>query len=257
MVNSENLILQNKFLTQEVERQTQEAQLHLDRMTALNVVASTVSQSLDLDRTLNTALEVVTGVCNAEAGGISLIDQQTNEVVMRAQLGWENDFVSSQPMRIPMGQGMSGICIDRDEVLVVNDLDGNFDFAVPRFKEEPFRSLAMAPMHARGKIIGILSIMSQTPSAFDTPTVDILRTVADTVGVALDNARLYKQSIEDQNRLSAILQSSADGIIATDQSGAVRMLNQSAERLLGISAEEAIDRALRDTPLPPALGEPL
>ncbi len=255
-VDREELIQENEYLAQRVQRQTQEVQLHIDRMTALNLVASTVSQSLDLDKTLSTALEAVTRVCNAEAGGISLIDRETDEVVLRAQLGWENDFVSP-PMRIPAGEGMSGIVIHRDEVLVVADLDGHHDFAVPSFREEPFQSLAMAPMHARGKIIGILSIMSQTKDAFDTPTVDILRTVADTVGVALDNARLYKQSVENQTRLNAILQSSADGIIATDQAGTIRMMNQSAERMLSTDVDTVINRPLRDAPIPVELGEPL
>ena len=257
MVNTENLIKQNEYLTEQVKRQTQEAQLHLDRMTALNQVAATVSQSLDLDKTLETALDAVTRVCHAEAGGISLIDERTSEVVLRAQLGWENDFVSAAPMRIPTGAGMSGIVVQRDEVLVVNNLDGSFDFAIPRFKDEPFQSLAMAPMHARGKIIGILSIMSHQTHAFDTPTIDILRTVADTVGVALDNARLYKQSLEDRNRLKAILRSSADGIIATDQSGEVRMINPSAERMLGVTSQAVLNETLRSAPIPDALREPL
>jgi len=256
-MDTENLIRQNEYLTQEVERQTQEVKLHIDRVTALNQVATTVSQSLDLDKTLDTALEAVVRVCAADAGGISLIDDTTDEVVLRAQLGWTHDFVSAKPMRIPMGQGMSGLVIQRDEVLVVNDLNGDFDLAVPKFRDEPFRSLAMAPMHARGKIIGILSIMSRHPDAFDTAVIEILRIVADTVGVALDNARLYEQSLEDQYRLNAILQSSADGIIATDQSGAIRMINQSAERMLDITSEDALRRPLRDAPIPAPLKEPL
>ena len=256
MVDRDELLQENEYLAQRVELQTQEVQRHIDRMTALNLVASTVSQSLELDKTLTTALEIVTRVCGAEAGGISLIDTETNEVVLWEQLGWENDFVS-HPMRIPAGEGMSGVVIHRDAVLVVPDLNGHHDFAVPRFREEPFQSIAMAPMHARGKIIGILSIMSKHLNAFDTPTVDILRTVADTVGVALDNARLYKQSVENQTRLNAVLQSSADGIIATDLSGTIRMMNQSAEKMLSTAVTEALNRPLRDVPIPKELSEPL
>jgi PAS domain S-box-containing protein len=256
MVDTENLILQNEYLTREVKRQTQEVQVHMDRMSALNQVASIVSQSLDLDKTLDTALRAVTRVCNAEAGGISLIDNTTDEVVLRAQLGWENDF-TNPPMRVPAGKGMSGTVIKRDDVLVIGDLSGEHDVAVPSFREEPFQSIAMAPMHARGKIIGILSIMGEKADAFDAPTVDILRTVADTVGVALDNASLYEQSIENQNRLTAILQSSADGIIATDHNGFVSMMNPSAERMLQVEVSQAINKQLRDVEMARELQEPL
>ncbi|MEL6150654.1 MAG: ATP-binding protein [Chloroflexota bacterium] len=257
MPEMKNLILENQLLSEEVKRQTKEVQGHIDRMTAMNEVANTVSQSLDLDRTLNRALEVVTRVVRAAAGGISLIDEATDEVVLRAQLGWEQDFVSHKPMRVPAGKGMSGIVIASDSVLVVNDLDETKDLAVPRFKQEPFRSLAMAPMHARGEIIGILSIMSQRENAFDDDVVDLLSAVADTVGVALDNARLYQKSVENENRLSAILQSTADGIITTDQSGVIRMVNPSAERMLNITAADVEEKRLRDAPIPPALLDPL
>ncbi len=251
-----DLIEANEYLTERVKRQTQEVQRHVDRMEAINKVAETVSQSLDLDKTLNTALDVVTRVIGAEAGGISMIDPQSGEVVLRAQLGWEYDFVT-QPMRIPAGKGMSGRVIAEDSVIVANDLDGESDIAVPSFRKEAFRSIAMAPMHARGKITGILSIMSQDKDQFDTATIDLLRAVADTVGIAVDNAHLYQTSVENENRLSAILQSTADGIIATNQSGAIGMMNPTAERMLGTTAAEAVGRQLRDAPIPDELRQPL
>ncbi len=254
----DDLILKNQTLAQEVERQAQEARLHMDRMAAINTVASTVSQSLDLDKTLATALEVVTNVTKAEAGGISLIDEKTQEVVLRAQLGWANDFIS-KPMRVPMGEGMSGEVIESDRVLVENDLinlrTGRHEIADPRFLEEPFRSIVMAPMHARGKIIGILSIMSKRPENFDSAVIELLQAVADTVGVALDNARLYENSVENENRFGAILQSTADGIITTDQGGAITMVNPSAEKMLGVATVDVCERPLREAPIPDALRE--
>lgn len=256
MVDTDNILRENRRLTQTVQLQTQEVQRHRDRFTALNQVAKTISQSLDLDETLDTALQVVVDICEAEAGGISLIDEKTDEVVLRAQLNWSHDFVNN-PMRIGAGEGMSGEVIENNRVLVIQDLNDTNKLAVPSFRQEGFRSLAMAPMHARGKIIGILSIMSAKPHSFDDATIDILRTVADTVGVALDNARLYSQSIENQNRLSAILQSTADGIIATDDSGTVRMMNPSAERMLNVQANDTIGLPLRDAPIPNSLIDPL
>ena len=247
----DDLILKNRYLTEEVERQTQEVQRHIDRMAAMNQVASIVSQSLDLDRTLNNALRVVANVIGAEAGGISLIDEATNEVVLREQLGWENNFVSP-PMRVPAGEGMSGQVIQNDEVLVVRDLEQIDNIAVQRVKEEAFQSIVMAPMHARGKIIGILSVMSKTDEHFDDASVDLLRAIADTVGIALDNARLYQQSVENENRLSAVLKSTADGIITTDHSGTIRMINPSAERMLDIRTPAVRNRPLREAPIPRA-----
>lgn len=234
----QNLLQQNRILSDEVQRR-------IDQLSAVATVASSISQSLDLNDTLELALQAVLSVTGAQAGGISLIDQATGEIVLRAQRGWVQDFVRESPMRIPMGQGLSGQVIRNDEPVVHNRLDETQELAVPSFHNERFRSLAMAPMHARGKRIGILSIMSQRPDSFDDSHVSVLQSVADTVGVALDNAQLYEHSQEDQKRLAAVLQSSADGIIATDRAGHIRLVNPAAAALLGVPAAAMIGQPLR------------
>ncbi|MBC7809808.1 MAG: GAF domain-containing protein, partial [Burkholderiales bacterium] len=249
MHDTESLILQNRLLTEEIQRR-------ISQLAAINAVAATVSQSLDLDVTLETALRVVVDTVQADAGGISLIDDKAGEVVMRAQRGWVRDFVNP-PMRIPFGKGMSGRVIRTNDVVIENDLKGTGELAVPRFREEPFRSIAMAPMHARGKVIGILSIMSLQPASFGPEVADLLRAIADTVGIALDNARLYESSVEQENRLSAVIQSTGDGIIATDQSGRIEMANYTACAMFQVNPDALIGMPLREAPLHPRLRDSL
>jgi NtrC-family two-component system sensor histidine kinase KinB len=245
----QSLLLQNRLLTEEVKRR-------IDQLAAINMVAATVSQSLDLDQTLKTALRAVLDVVGAEAGGISLIDDEAQEVVLRAQQGWIHDFVTT-PMRIPLGKGMSGEVIEQNEVILDNDLDGTEHLAVPSFHDEKFRSIAMAPMHARGKIIGILSIMSNKPEAFTSDVVNVLKAIADTVGVALDNARLYEATVAQEKRLNAVFQSTADGVIATDQNGRLSLINHAAEIIFDVDAAKLIGTPLREAPIHPRVRDPL
>jgi PAS domain S-box-containing protein len=248
--DAKNLVIQNRLLTEEVKRR-------VDQLAAINTVAATVSQSLDLNRTLETALQAVLDIVEAEAGGISLIDSESGEVVLRAQKGWIHDFVKQQPMRIPFGKGMSGKVITHDDVVVDNDLDGNEEIAVPSFRNEHFRSIVMAPMHARGQIIGILSIMSSKPNSFDKEIIDVLRAIADTVGVALDNSGLYEETLERENQLSAILHSTADGIIATDRNGRIRLINNAAETMFDVDARKLIGVPLREAAIHPRVRDSL
>ncbi|MGQ9910504.1 MAG: ATP-binding protein [Candidatus Flexifilum sp.] len=244
------LLIKNRYLVDEVRRQVK-------LLAAVNRVVTEVSQSLNLQHTLDTALEVVCEAAQAEAGGISLIDEAAGEIVLRAQRGWLRDFVRERPMRVPLGRGLSGRVISNDEVFVNNNLDETTQFAVPSFRDEHFRSMAMAPMHARGKIIGILSIMSLRPNSFDQATVDMLRNIADTVAVAIDNARLYEIALENQHQLSAVLHSTADGIIATDQSGRIKLVNAAAQDMLLTSESQLIGLPLRDAPIPANIRESL
>ncbi|MCB9457939.1 MAG: GAF domain-containing protein [Anaerolineaceae bacterium] len=249
MQDIESLLYQNRLLTEEVKRR-------IDQLAAINTVATSVSQSLDLNRTLKTALQAVLNVVGADAGGISLIDYEAQEVVLRAQHGWEHDF-TNPPMRVAVSSGMSGRVIASDNVVLDNNLDGSEELAVPRFHDEHFRAIAMAPMHARGKIIGILSIMSKKTEAFDDEIITVLKAIADTVGVALDNARLYENSVEHEQRLDAILQSTADGIIATDHNGRIHLINHAAESMFDVSARKLIGMPLRESPIHPRVRDSL
>lgn len=237
-MEQQSLIEQNQILNEEIKRR-------IDQISAINLVATTVGNTLDLDVTLNTAIQAVLQVVDAKASGISLIDDLAQEVVLRAQVGWVQDFVKENPMRIPLGKGMSGQVIMNDDILVYNDLQGDEEYAVPSFREEHFRSIAMAPIHARGKIIGILSVMSDKPHRFDQATIAVLISVADTVGVAIDNARLHEKHVEQEKRLNAILHSTADGIIATDQNGRVSLCNYAAAIMLDVEAYEIVGKPLR------------
>lgn len=238
-MSQSQLLTQNQLLHEEIRKR-------VDHISAINMVAASVGNSLNLDATLNIALEAVTRVLGSEAAGISLIDEKAHEVVLRAQLGWLNDFVYTNPMRIPLGKGMSGTVIDNDTVVRHNDLNGTEEYAVPGFREERFRSIVMAPMHAGGRIIGILSLMSNNPDRFDDDLVSVLRSIADTVGVAIENARLHEQHIEQENRLKAILHSTADGIIATDQDSRISLINQAAAQMLALERADLLGVPLRE-----------
>ncbi len=246
--NAQHLLDQNRLLTEEIQRR-------VSQLAAINTVAATVSQCLDLNKTLDTALDAVLSIINVEAAGISLIDEESGELVLRAQRGWKLDFVS-EPMRIKPGMGLSGQVIDEDKVIVTNDL-GSARLAVPSFREEQVKALAMAPMHARGRVIGILSVMSHADYDFSQEEIDVLKAIADQVGVALDNARLYEETCNHEQRLSTVIHSVTDAIIATDNNGRISLLNEAAGRLFDLGTESLIGMPLEEAPLHPALRDKL
>src|SRR5690606_34449909 len=102
---------------------------------------------------------------------------------------------------------------------------------------------------ARGKIIGILSIMSSQPNSFDPDIIGVLEAIADTVGVALSNAQLYEAAPESENNLTAILDTTTDGIIATDQKGRIQHINEQAERMFAFQRSELMKTPLREIPI--------
>ncbi|HEX3054365.1 MAG TPA: ATP-binding protein [Aggregatilineaceae bacterium] len=247
--DTDSLIHRNQLLTEEIRRR-------VDQLGAINTVASTVSQSLNLEITLQTALDAVLNVIKIQGAGISLLDEAAGELVLRAQRGWKNDFVT-QPMRIPLGDSLSGTVIHTDEVVITGDLTGDPRLAIAAFAEERVQAMAMVPMHARGRVVGILSVMNYEPYTFADEEITVLRAIADQVGVALDNARLYESTKEQASRLNAVLHSSGDAIIATDSHGNINLINSTAETLFDLHVKDLVGMPLREAPVHPKLREGL
>lgn len=230
-------------LSQEVKRQT-------DQLQAINNVITAASRSEDVQHTLHAALEAALSIIPLEASGISLIDRVAGELVMCAQRGWKYDFTST-PMRIKLGTGLSGQAVMSGEVVITGDVAHDPRLVVPAFAEEQIKAQALVPMRARGNVIGVLSVMSRSPYTFSEGEIKTLQVIADQVGLALDNARLTESMRAEQSRLKAVLDSTADAIIATDDAGRINLVNHAAEKLFSLRAEMIMGRPLREAPLLP------
>src|SRR5512143_4149208 len=84
-----------------------EVRRRADHLAALSSVSDTVSQSLDLETTLTTALDKALEVVGFEAGAISLVDEEAQELIIRVHRGWRQQDLASN-MHLRLGQGLSG-----------------------------------------------------------------------------------------------------------------------------------------------------
>ncbi len=64
--------------------------------------------------------------------------------------------------------------------------------------------MALAPMRARGRVLGVLGVMSYSPYNFSDDEVAIICAIADQIGVALDNARLFEEARRRVHELSTL-----------------------------------------------------
>jgi len=67
-----------------------------------------------------------------------------------------------------------------------------------------------------------------------------------TIEMALYKHEIDKQLLDNQRWLSTTLKSIGDAVITTDRTGAVRFLNPTAERLLGVNGQSTLGRSLDD-----------
>ncbi len=98
------------------------------------------------------------------------------------------------------------------------------------------------PMIARDEVVGIIYVFRGYPTAFSADDRALLASFADQAAIAVHNARLYLQTIQEKRRLDAILESSADGILIMNAAHTIQRFNRALSQITGWNAAEAIGK---------------
>ncbi len=110
------------------------------------------------------------------------------------------------------------------------------------------------PLITREKVIGVIFIFRNYPGIFSTNDRALLQSFANQAAIAVDNARLYQQVSQDKQRMDALLDSAADGILILTPSHTItranpafaRMLGQDLSGIIGRTHEEVIKLTVRE-----------
>ncbi len=182
------LILTWRSRIKEVEKETE----NLKKIAALNAVAATVSQSLDLEEILNSTLEKVLEVMRIETGAIALVDEKTKELTFTVQQGFPEELLRDADLQL--GQGLTGRAVQSGEPVLLEDISEEADLSEIelRMKQNGFRSFACIPLGAKHKVLGVMDIASHDVRHFSPQDVDLLTSIGNQISVAIDNARLFR-----------------------------------------------------------------
>jgi PAS domain S-box-containing protein len=145
--------------------------------------------------------------------------------------------------------------IDRRQPTILNAIDDHFIDVSSRDAEHAalirqlgLGSMIVAPMVAREKLIGALSIMSAKQGYFEAADAELANLIARRAAVAIDNAQLYRAAVEASNAKDEFLATVSHELRTpmTATLGWVRMLNLGHfDEETQKTALEAIERSTR------------
>lgn len=98
------------------------------------------------------------------------------------------------------------------------------------------------PMISGDSVVGMIFVFQTGNYRFRSDASNLLRSFADQAAIAVKNARLYEAVIAEKQRLDAILEQSADGVMILDPHLEITGFNKALSRMTGWSAEDAIGR---------------
>jgi len=162
-------------------------------------VADVLATSLDLDTTLRRVAEVVRKVIDYEIFAILLLNEKTQELRFRFQVGYPPEF--AERSRIKVGQGVTGIAAQSRQPVLINDVreDSRYIEGVPNVCSE----LAI-PLITKNRVIGVIDIEAREPGAFTEEHLRILTLVGSRMAAGIENAQLYTRTTK-QARILLLL----------------------------------------------------
>ncbi|MBU1879582.1 MAG: GAF domain-containing protein, partial [Chloroflexi bacterium] len=158
-----------------------------EQLDVISKVAQAASSSLEAEQLMWRVVRLIQGALGYGYVGIALVED--DEVVVRAGVG-EVDMAVPDGMRLKVGQGeiMAQVVALGEPVLKT---------AIPLAQGGP-TGLTMAelavPLRAQGRVIGVLDVRARVPASLGDDDRSVLSLLANQVGVALENARLYEDT---------------------------------------------------------------
>jgi signal transduction histidine kinase len=176
---------------------------HLRKLSALNAIASVINQPLSFQEIIDQAIKTVIDVMETEAGGIRLLDQKTGELPIVASRGLSAALIKSTSSR-HLGEGIVGDVARSGTPQIIKDV--SHDPRVPSSSEmvkEGFNTFVVVPLRVKEAIVGTLGVVTRRHRDFTPDDVELLTTIGDQIGVAIENSRLQHEILQAE-RMAAI-----------------------------------------------------
>jgi PAS domain S-box-containing protein len=202
----------------------------------LLAISRALTAQLDLEEVLRLILRLAVEILGGQAGIIALRERDGQGYEMRAVYGI--------PARLLDAFAPLMAAIPAPEELETFSLP-QFEVRMHQVIESVGLGLTQAvalPLAVRDNLLGLIFIFRGGRFTFSVNDRQILRSFADQAAIAVHNAQLYREVSQEKQRLDAILEHSADGVMILDAGLEIQVFNRALSRMSGLNAEEAIGR---------------
>lgn len=194
-------------------------------------ITRAITQELDLDKLLARISDISVEMLAGQAGLIALREEQGGWAV-RVYTGISPAFLRYlEPLlaEVPEDEDPA-----RFELPEINRLLQNLARSV---------SLGLLtgvglPLIARQKVVGVIFVFRSYAGTFSANDRALLQSFADQAAIAVQNARLYSQINSEKQRMDALLDSAADGMLILEPNHVVERCNPAFARMLGMKVSD-------------------
>nr|MBA3806607.1 diguanylate cyclase [Acidobacteriota bacterium] len=131
---------------------------------------------------------------HAERGSLFLFDAESNELAMKAAMGFDAGAV-----RLRLGDGISGAVLENGQPLVVRDLIQAGHTPAPAERRYKTKSFISYPILIGGRKVGVLNVTDKAGGgSYDEIDLSLLETIGPQMALALDRAEWHEKAEQFQ-----------------------------------------------------------
>jgi NtrC-family two-component system sensor histidine kinase KinB len=214
-----------------------ESQRQARVMTALVASAAAINASLRMDEVLQRILNETIQAMEVATVTLALVEPNW-DLVFRAATGENKDGIVGK--RVPAGQGVIGWVVHEGEgvVIPVVQEDKRFLPGVEQFEGFETRAMAVAPIYAQERVIGVLQAINPRSGAFDPDALLVLAGIGNLAGTTIQHAQLFERLQSAHRRYRELFDDSVDPIFVTGWDGKIHEVNRQAALISGYTSKK-------------------
>ncbi len=200
-----------------------------------------MTSEMNLSRLLGKIMAAACDLSHSEAASIILQDRDTGNLRFRAATGQATDALSD--VGIPVDGSIAGAVFTSGEPAVISHVqsDGRYYSGVDDQIGFETHSMAAIPLKLGERCIGVLETINKAQhGVYDEQDVEMLTALASHAAVAIENARLYDDTLEMKEFNERLVESMAEGILVLDATEAISFVNRAGAEMLGYAPEEMV-----------------
>jgi sigma-B regulation protein RsbU (phosphoserine phosphatase) len=169
-------------------------------MRTLIEIGHEITSILDLDRLLNHIAALLARIINYEFLLVGLLDEAREEFVWHVEEGYGAQK-RERANRTSVSHGVVGRAVRERRTQIVADVLRDPDYYVTdKWEGQGQRSEIAVPLIYEDKVIGVLALECSRTNAFDEYHGRLLENIANTLSIAVANARLYAEHVERERQ---------------------------------------------------------
>ena len=201
LATSMGVALENARLFDEAQRLVAETEQRNAELAVVSEIGTALVSQRDFQGVIEAVGDRASEALQANGMSICVLDPKTQELTF---LYWVDEGVRNRAREgVVLGDPLSAEIVSSDRPVLIGSADEAASRGTP-FAVGGTESYLGVPIPSGSRTVGVFAIGSSQKHAYDESTVRLLSTFASSMGVALENARLFlaqKKSEEEYRRL--------------------------------------------------------